>query len=116
MRKRRHWLSDPECCCPWRRCAHRLDDHRFTSEGLICGLGLPICGLEGFETSSQARLQFVLDQFKGATSRSPANLVQRTVCKILDQDESKPHKVRYYLERHAPDFAEKWPRWWPGRR
>jgi hypothetical protein len=28
-----------------------------------------------------------------------ANLVQGTVCKILDQEEIKPHKVRYYLVR-----------------
>src|SRR5271168_3742986 len=37
----------------------------------------------------------------------PANLAQGTVCKILDQDEVKPHKVRYYLEQRDPDFAEK---------
>jgi transposase len=36
-----------------------------------------------------------------------ADLVQGTVCKILDQDEIKPHKVRYYLEQRDPDFAEK---------
>jgi transposase len=29
------------------------------------------------------------------------------VCKILDQEEVKPHKVRYYLEQRDPDFAEK---------
>jgi len=34
-------------------------------------------------------------------------LVQGTVCKILDQEEVKPHKVRYYLERRDPEFAEK---------
>ena len=28
-----------------------------------------------------------------------ANLAQGTVCKILGQEEIKPHKVRYYLER-----------------
>jgi acyl-CoA reductase-like NAD-dependent aldehyde dehydrogenase len=28
-------------------------------------------------------------------------------CKILDQEGIKPHKVRYYLERRDPDFAEK---------
>jgi hypothetical protein len=28
-----------------------------------------------------------------------ARLVQGTVCKILGQEEIKPHKVRYYLER-----------------
>src|SRR5438105_4566928 len=32
---------------------------------------------------------------------------QGTVCKILDQEEVKPHKVRYYLERRDPEFAEK---------
>src|SRR5213592_4972263 len=36
-----------------------------------------------------------------------ANLAQGTVCKILDQEEIKPHKVRYYLEQRDPDFAEK---------
>jgi transposase len=34
-------------------------------------------------------------------------LVQGTVCKILDEQEVKPHKVRYYLERRDPKFAEK---------
>jgi hypothetical protein len=36
-----------------------------------------------------------------------ANLAQGTVCKILDQEEVKPHKVRYYLEQRDLDFAEK---------
>jgi hypothetical protein len=36
-----------------------------------------------------------------------ANLAQGTVCKILDQEEVKPRKVRYYLEQRDPDFAEK---------
>jgi transposase len=36
-----------------------------------------------------------------------AKLAQGTVCKILDQEEVKPHKVRYYLERRDPEFAEK---------
>jgi transposase len=36
-----------------------------------------------------------------------AKLAQGTVCKILDQEEVKPHKVRYYLERRDPQFAEK---------
>jgi hypothetical protein len=34
-------------------------------------------------------------------------LAQGTVCKIVAQEEVKPHKVRYYLERRDPDFAEK---------
>ena len=36
-----------------------------------------------------------------------ANLAQGTVCKILDQEEVKPHKVRYYLECRGPEFAGK---------
>ena len=36
-----------------------------------------------------------------------ANLAQGTVCKILDAEEVKPHKVRYYLECRDPEFADK---------
>src|ERR1700689_5862492 len=36
-----------------------------------------------------------------------ANLVQGTVCKILGQEETKPHKVRYYLERRDAEFEQK---------
>jgi transposase len=36
-----------------------------------------------------------------------ANLVQGTVCKILSQQEVKPHKVRYYLEERDPEFDQK---------
>ena len=36
-----------------------------------------------------------------------AHLAQGTVCKILDEEEVKPHKDRYYLERRDPEFAEK---------
>jgi len=33
--------------------------------------------------------------------------VQGTVCKILGQEEIKPHKVRYYLERRDAEFEQK---------
>ena len=36
-----------------------------------------------------------------------AKLVQGTVCKILGQEDVKPHKVRYYLERRDPAFEQK---------
>jgi hypothetical protein len=36
-----------------------------------------------------------------------AHLVQGTVCKLLGQEEIKPHKVRYYLERRDADFEQK---------
>ena len=38
---------------------------------------------------------------------SLANIVQGTVCKILDRHEVKPHKVRYYLERRDEAFEAK---------
>jgi hypothetical protein len=34
-------------------------------------------------------------------------ILRRARCKILGEEEVKPHKVRYYLERRDPDFAEK---------
>ena len=36
-----------------------------------------------------------------------ANLAQGTLCKILAEQEIKPHKVRDYLERRDPEFDEK---------
>jgi len=36
-----------------------------------------------------------------------ARLVQGTVCKILDADAVKPHRVRYYLERRDAEFETK---------
>ena len=40
-----------------------------------------------------------------------ASLVQGTVCKILGQEEIKPHKVRYYLEKAAtPSSSRRWRR------
>jgi transposase len=35
------------------------------------------------------------------------NLAQGTVVKILNEEEVKPHKVRYYLEERDPEFAER---------
>ena len=36
-----------------------------------------------------------------------AKLAQGTMCKILDEQEVKPHKVCYYLERRDPEFKQK---------
>jgi transposase len=36
-----------------------------------------------------------------------ARLAQGTLCKILNELEIKPHKVRYYLERRDPEFERK---------
>jgi transposase len=42
-----------------------------------------------------------------AGHRCLAKLVQGTVCKILNREEIKPHKVRYYLERRDAEFEQK---------
>src|SRR6202158_5406573 len=42
-----------------------------------------------------------------AGHRCLAHLVQGTVCKILGQEEVKPHKVRYHLERRDAEFEQK---------
>src|SRR6266851_2390502 len=36
-----------------------------------------------------------------------ASIVQGTVCKILNEQEVKPHKIRYYLECRDPEFKAK---------
>jgi transposase len=36
-----------------------------------------------------------------------AKLAQGTLCNILNEQEIKPHKVRYYLERRDPQFKQK---------
>ena len=36
-----------------------------------------------------------------------AKLAQGTLCNILNRQEIKPHKVRYYLERRDPQFKQK---------
>jgi hypothetical protein len=40
-----------------------------------------------------------------------SDLVQGTVCEILDAEEVKPHKVRYYPERRDPDLPRRWRRY-----
>jgi hypothetical protein len=44
-----------------------------------------------------------MDRRRGMTAL-PA---QGTVCKILNKQEVKPHKVRYYLERRDAEFENK---------
>jgi transposase len=43
----------------------------------------------------------------GAGHSCLAKLAQGTLCNILNEQEIKPHKVRYYLERRDPQFKQK---------
>jgi transposase len=47
------------------------------------------------------------DHGPAAGHPSLAKLAQGTVCKILADQEVKPHKVRYYLEKRDPEFEPK---------
>ncbi len=47
------------------------------------------------------------DPCRAAGHGSLSRLAQGTLCKILAKQEIKAHKIRYYLERRDPDFAEK---------
>src|SRR3979411_2924101 len=47
------------------------------------------------------------DHGPAAGHKCLAKLVQGTVCKFLSQEEIKPHKVRYYLERRDAEFEQK---------
>ena len=51
--------------------------------------------------------EHVREQAAAAGYPCLAKLAQGTLCKILAEQEIKPHKVRYYLERRDPEFAEK---------
>jgi CheY-like chemotaxis protein len=46
------------------------------------------------------------DRGPAAGHLSLAKLAQGTVCKILADHAVKPHKVRYYLEKRDPEFAQ----------
>jgi hypothetical protein len=58
-------------------------------------------------TSAGYRAENPQERTPSAGHACLSGLVQGTVCKILDAEAVKPHKVRYYLERRDPDFAEK---------
>src|ERR1700677_3239502 len=51
--------------------------------------------------------EHVREQAPAAGYPCLARLAQGTLCKILAEQEIKPHKVRYYLEPRDPEFAEK---------
>ena len=85
------------------------DDHG-RGQDLAGGAGVS----EGQGTGLSARAVDDAAAGRHAREHGPAaghaclgELVQGTVCKILDAQEVKPHKVRYYLERRDPEFEAK---------
>src|SRR6516164_988039 len=96
----RWWRSviDP----PARQGAH---DHG-RGQGLGCEPRLP----QGQGTRVSARIVDDATPRPSCARAGPgslAKLAQGTLCNILNAQEIKPHKVRYYLERRDPQFKQK---------
>ena len=51
--------------------------------------------------------KFVCEHAQGAGFARLANAGKSTVWRILDGNDIKPHKIRYYLEKRDPDFDRK---------
>jgi len=54
-----------------------------------------------------ALARFVSDGAQAAGFTRLANAGKSTVWRILDENEIKPHKIRYYLEKRDPEFDRK---------
>ena len=54
-----------------------------------------------------ALARFVCDGAQAAGFTRLANAGKSTVWRILDENEIKPHKIRYYLEKRDPEFDRK---------
>jgi transposase len=54
-----------------------------------------------------ALARFVCDSAQGAGFERLANAGKSTVWRILDENEIKPHRIRYYLEKRDPQFDRK---------
>jgi hypothetical protein len=54
-----------------------------------------------------ALARFVGDGAEAAGFARLANAGKSTVWRILDENEIKPHKIRYYLEKRDPQFDRK---------
>ena len=54
-----------------------------------------------------ALAQFVCERAQGAGFARLANAGKSTVWRILDGNDIKPHRIRYYLEKRDPDFDRK---------
>ncbi len=64
-------------------------------------------GLAAELWSISALARFVSEHAQAAGYPRLAHAGKSTVWRILDDHDSKPHKIRYYLERRDPDFDRK---------
>ena len=64
-------------------------------------------GLAAELWSISALARFVSERAQAAGFARLANAGKSTVWRILDDNDIKPHKIRYYLEKRDPDFDRK---------
>src|SRR5260370_11234740 len=64
-------------------------------------------GLAAELWSISARARFVAAGAEAAGFARLANAGKSTVCRILYENEIKPHKIRYYLEKRDTEFDRK---------
>lgn len=64
-------------------------------------------GLAAELWSIAALAKFVSERAEAAGFARLANAGKSTVWRILDDNDIKPHKIRYYLEKRDPDFERK---------
>ena len=64
-------------------------------------------GLAAELWSISALAKFVSERAQAAGFARLANAGKSTVWRILDDNDIKPHKIRYYLEKRDPDFDRK---------
>jgi len=64
-------------------------------------------GLAAELWSISALARFVSERAKAAGFARLASVGKSTVWRILDDNDIKPHKIRYYLEKRDPDFDRK---------
>ena len=74
----------------------------------ICRLLALLQSASGCHLALKSRFP-VLARQHGSSAGHPSlgKLAQGTVCKILAEQEVRPHKVRYYLEQRDPEFEPK---------
>jgi len=91
---------------------HRPHEPEITDEAKAWVVGIACTkpkdhGLAAELWTISALARFVCERAQGAGFERLANAGKSTVWRILDENEIKPHRIRYYLEKRDPQFDRK---------
>lgn len=91
---------------------HRPHEPEISDEAKTWVVGLACAkpkdyGLAAELWSISALARFVCERAEAAGFTRLANAGKSTVWRILDDNDIKPHKIRYYLEKRDPEFERK---------